>query len=106
MLSILVAAAAAVLVGALFKIALVHSIWGAIVPGLVTALAAVALLFRRAAGRLDPLVKAAEKHVLGGRRELALKSLREGLSLGRWHPLLPGQLRSQIGMLEYVGGNL
>ena len=93
-------------VGTLFKLTFVHSIWGAMWPGLLAAIVVAALLFRRAAQQLEPLIKTVEKHLTGNRRELAIKTLREGLELGKWHPLLPGQLRVQIGALHYVAGDL
>jgi tetratricopeptide (TPR) repeat protein len=89
--------------GALFSR---HELWLAIALGVVGALGIAIVLLRRTGALLEPLMKSVEKHVIGGRRELALKALREGLGLGRWNPLLPAQLRAQIGILEYVGGSL
>lgn len=106
MLSVLIALASGVLVGVLFNVTFVHSYWGVVPPGLIATVVVAALLLRRAAARLEPVVKGAEKHLVNGRRELALKTLREGLAIGRWHPLLPGQLRVQLGALEYAAGNL
>jgi tetratricopeptide (TPR) repeat protein len=91
------------LMGALFRHA---KGWEAVLIGITAALLISVLLLRRAGARVEPLMKSVEKHIVGGRRELALKSLRDGLALGKWNPLLPSQLRVQIGILEYVAGNL
>lgn len=80
--------------------------WEAIVIGLAAAVVVAVVLLRRVSKRLDPMMKTVEKHITGGRRELALKTLRDGMALGRWHPLLPSQLRVQLGVIEYVGGDL
>src|SRR5438477_223481 len=106
MLSIVVALVAAVAVSAAFKLTFIKSYWGIVGPGLVTMVAVTVLLFRRAAGLLEPLMKQVEKHLAGGRRELAMKAMRDGLPLGRWHPLLPGQIRAQLGIMYYMGGQL
>ena len=37
---------------------------------------------------------------------MAIKALRDAMSLGKWNPFLPGQLREQIGIIEYASGNL
>lgn len=87
--------------GTLRATELVHSWPGAILPGVLVALIAAILLFRRVAGRIGPVVEDAQRHLQGGRREMALSTLREGLRWGKWHPLLEGQLRSQIGALLY-----
>lgn len=91
------------LLGALLKHA---KAWEAVLIGLTVAIVGAVLLLRRAGAQLDPLMKTVEKHITGGRRELALKALRDGMVLGKWNPLLPAQLRVQIGIMEYVAGNL
>jgi len=59
---------------------------------------------RRIGKMINPVVEEAQRHLQGGRRELALKSLRDGLRYRRWHPLLEPQLRTQIGLLLYDQG--
>jgi tetratricopeptide (TPR) repeat protein len=91
----------------LINAALGHAkVWEAIALGITVAVVVAVVLLRRAGTRLEPVMKNVEKHVAGGRRELALKTLRESLTLGKWNPLLPGQLNTQIGILEYVAGDL
>ena len=91
------------LFGALFKHA---RVWEAALLGLVGGATVGVLLLRRTGAMIEPLMKTVEKHIIGGRREMALKALRDGLPLGAWNPLLPAQLHVQIGILEYAAGNL
>jgi tetratricopeptide (TPR) repeat protein len=101
-ISLVAAAAAAGGIKALFP----HSTWSLIFPFLVVFVACVAFLLRRVGKRIEPLVKEAERHLMGGRREMALKSLESGLPWQRWHPLIGPQLRAQIGALHYDSGKL
>jgi Flp pilus assembly protein TadD len=84
----------------------VHSVGGAITPGVIAAIVAAVFLLRRVGKMLNPLVDEAQRHIQGGRRELGLKALQKGLTLARWHPLIEGQLRTQIGVLHYAAGKL
>jgi tetratricopeptide (TPR) repeat protein len=105
-LSILVAILSGVVVAALFRVTGVsHSVAGAITPGVIAMIIAVIFLMRRVGKMVNPVVEEAQRHLQGGRQELALKSLRDGLRFGRWHPLLQPQLRTQIGLLLYAQGD-
>ena len=107
MLSIVVAILSGVVVGGLFRVTgLSHSVAGAITPGVIAMIVAVIFLMRRVGGMINPVVEEAQRHLQGGRRELALKSLRDGLRFERWHPLLAPQLRTQIGLLLYDQGDI
>ncbi len=106
MWTILLAFLAASAVTGGLKLAFPHSSWSLIFPFLVTLVAAAALLLRRVGKKLEPIMKQAEKHLLGGRRELALKSLDEGMALRTWHPMIAGQLHAQIGAMHYDAGDL
>lgn len=107
MLTIVVSLISGILVGALLRLTgAVHSIPGAILPALAVTLIAAVFLLRRLSKRIEPIVADAQRHMQGGRKEMALKALRSGLWLGRWHPLIEGQLRTQIGVLEYASGNV
>jgi tetratricopeptide (TPR) repeat protein len=104
-LSIVVAILSGVVVGGLFRLTgVTHSIAGAIMPGVLATVIAVIFLMRRIGQMINPVVEEAQNHLKGGRRELALKSLRDGLRFRRWHPLLEPQLRTQIGLLLYDEG--
>lgn len=74
---------------------------GVVAPGVLTALVVLFLLLRRSSRRVEPLVKEAEKHIAGGRVELAIKTIEGGMSLGRWNPLVPAQLRALVGSLYF-----
>lgn len=105
MLSIVVAILSGVVVGGLFRLTgVTHSIAGAITPGVIATIIAVIILMRQIGKMINPVVEEAQNHLKGGRRELALKSLRDGLRFRRWHPLLEPQLRTQIGLLLYDEG--
>ncbi len=107
MLTFVVALLSGFAVGAAFRLGhLVHSTAGAVTPAIIATIVVTILLFRRAGKHITPLVEEAQRHLQGGRKELALKSLRSGLQWKTWHPLLEGQLRTQIGALLYATGDL
>jgi hypothetical protein len=97
--------AAGVVAGLLSRLFL-SSPWAAVPPAVTVAIVTAFFLLRWASQKLEPVMETVQKHLAGGRKELALSSLREALSFGRWNPLLPGQVRIQIGAIEYVSGNL
>jgi tetratricopeptide (TPR) repeat protein len=104
-LSIVVAILSGVVVGGIFRLTgVTHSVAGAITPGVIATIVAAIILMRRIGKMINPVVEEAQRHLQGGRRELALKSLRDGLRFRRWHPLLEPQLRTQIGLLLYDQG--
>jgi tetratricopeptide (TPR) repeat protein len=106
-LSIVLAILSGVVVGAIFRLTGVsHSFAGAITPGVIAMIIAAIVLMRRIGKMINPVVEEAQRHLQGGRRELALKSLRDGLRFRRWHPLLEPQLRTQIGLLLYDQGDI
>jgi tetratricopeptide (TPR) repeat protein len=106
-LSIVVAILSGVVVGAVFRLThLTHSLAGAITPGVIATIVAAIFILRRIGKVINPVVEEAQRHLQGGRRELALKSLRDGLRFRRWHPLLEPQLRTQIGLLLYDQGEI
>jgi hypothetical protein len=106
-LSILIGLLSGVIIGAIFPLAhIVHSVWGGIAPGIGGAVLVTVLLLRRAGKRVNPLIEEVQRHLTGGRRELALKTLRDGLQHRLWYPLLEGQLRMQIGLLLYDQGDI
>jgi hypothetical protein len=81
-----------------------HSISALLVWGLAGFTASFIVLGRRAAKRVEPLMAEAQKQLGAGRIEKAVETLRSGFVVARWHPLLPGQLHAQIGLLLYVAG--
>jgi tetratricopeptide (TPR) repeat protein len=106
-LSIVVAIMSGVVVGGLFRLTgVTHSIAGAVTPGIIASIVAAVIIMRRIGKAINPVVEEAQRHLQGGRRELALKSLRDGLRFRHWHPFLAPQLRTQIGLLLYDQGDL
>lgn len=107
MLSIVVAILSGVVVAALFRVTgVVHSTAGAVTPGVIALIVAAIIILRRVGKMVNPVVEEAQRHLQGGRRELALKALQNGLRFRRWHPMLEPQLRMQIGLLLYDQGDL
>jgi tetratricopeptide (TPR) repeat protein len=106
-LSIVMAILSGVIVSLAFRLTgVTHSWAGAITPGILATIIAVIFLMRRIGKMINPVVEEAQRHMQGGRRELALQSLRAGLRFKGWHPLLEPQLRTQIGLLLYDQGDL
>ena len=106
MLSIFVAVLSGVIVGALFRLThVVHTTAGAITPGVIALVVVAILMFRRIGKLINPIVEEAQRHIKGGRNDMALKSLRDGLKHKAWHPLLETQLRTQIGLMLYSTGD-
>jgi tetratricopeptide (TPR) repeat protein len=81
-----------------------HSLSALLVWGLTTAVASFILIGRRAAKRIEPLMADSQKHIQAGRIDKAVETLSAGFKVGRWHPLLPGQIEAQVGILLYVAG--
>jgi tetratricopeptide (TPR) repeat protein len=106
MLTIALALAAAFAVTGAIKLAFVHSTWSLILPFSLTFVGVVVVALRRVGKKLEPIMEEAQRHILGGRRELALTSLRSGFALGPWHPMIVSQLRAQVGALHYDAGKL
>src|SRR5262245_12160580 len=105
MLTIVTAIAVGIVTGTLSRFVL-HSLASTITCGVLATIVTLVLLMRHFGRKVQPLVEDATLHLQAGRRELALKALREGLSYRNWHPMLEGQLRAQIGALHYVTGDL
>ena len=103
MLTILTSILLGLAVGAVFRLShMVHTLPGAITPAVVAAVAAAILIMRRVGKQVQPVVEEAQRHLQGGRRELALKSLKQALGFRLWHPLLAGQIHAQVGALHYA----
>jgi hypothetical protein len=81
-----------------------HAVSGLIVWGLFGFIASFIVLTRRAGKRVEPLMSEAQKHLQAGRLEKAVETLKLGFGPAKWHPLLPSQIHSQIGILLYVAG--
>lgn len=95
------------LVGGLVRVSgLVHSVAGSILPGFLVTIGVAFFLLRRSGQFISGLVDEAGQHMKGGRKEMAIKTLREGLKYSRWNPLLAPQLRAQIGILLYASNDL
>ncbi len=107
MLTVFLSLFVGVLVGGVVRLTgLVHSWAGTIMPGLLAAMGVSFFFLRRTGQFISGLVDEATNHMKAGRKELALKSLREGLKYSRWNPLLAPQLRAQIGILLYAQNDL
>ena len=80
--------------------------WGwAILFSLVLAFVAWILLARRFARRLQPAMAQVQKQMEAGLWAPAMQSLEDLLPMGRWIPMLRGQVLAQMGMLAYHSGD-
>ncbi|MBX3462713.1 MAG: hypothetical protein KF830_06055 [Planctomycetes bacterium] len=79
--------------------------WAFLVPiALVVAFVAWILVARRLARRLQPAMARVQKQLEAGLWAPAMQSLEDLLPMGRWIPLLRGQVLAQMGMLAYQSG--
>jgi tetratricopeptide (TPR) repeat protein len=79
--------------------------WGWAIPiALVLFIASWILLARRLAQRLQPVMTRVQRQMEAGMREAAMESLESLLPLGKWIPLLRGQVLGNMGMLAYHSG--
>ncbi|BDG07793.1 tetratricopeptide repeat protein [Anaeromyxobacter paludicola] len=74
----------------------------AVVPGLITAVAAYIVLARRSQKQLEALFEGMQREVQAQRPEKAIALLKGGFALAPWQFLVASQLHSQIGVLLYV----
>ncbi|HEX5052395.1 MAG TPA: hypothetical protein VFZ65_11520 [Planctomycetota bacterium] len=63
------------------------------------------VIARRFASRLQPAMGRIQKQMEAGMFDAAMQSLEDMLPMGKWIPLLKGQIVAQMGMLAYHGGN-
>ncbi|MCB9877668.1 MAG: hypothetical protein H6835_08725 [Planctomycetes bacterium] len=62
------------------------------------------LIARRLATRLQPAMMQVQRQMEAGRPELAMQTMEDMLPLGKWVPMLKGQLLAQMGILAYHMG--
>ncbi|MCA8964130.1 MAG: hypothetical protein H6838_01980 [Planctomycetes bacterium] len=62
------------------------------------------LLARNVAKRLQPAMGRIQKQMEAGMLDAAMQSLEDLLPLGRWVPMLKGQVLAQMGMIAYHTG--
>ncbi len=60
---------------------------------------------RRVARKLEPIYQQAQRQIAAGKVALAIESLRALLPLGKWMPLLSGQIHAQLGFLHHQNGD-
>lgn len=106
MYSILISFGAALAVLLLWALLLIPGSWGwGIFFGLVTLIAVWIVLARRMRRRIEPGFKQMQRQVEAGLIQPAIESLEAMLPLGRWMPMLTGQIYAQIGQLAYHSGD-
>jgi tetratricopeptide (TPR) repeat protein len=80
--------------------------WGWAIPiGLVTFVITWVLVARRLAKRLHPAMARVQKQMEARMFDAAMQSLEDLLPMGRWVPMLRGQLLAQMGLLAYHAGD-
>ncbi len=75
----------------------------AILFSLVLFVAAWILIARKIAARLHPAMARVQKQIEARNFDGAMQSLEEMLPLGKWVPMLRGQLLAQMGMIAWYG---
>ena len=79
--------------------------WGWGIPFTIVAFIVIWILItRRLAKQLQPAMEQVQRQMQQGHTKLALQTLEDMLPLGKWVPLLDGQVRAQMGMLAYHSG--
>lgn len=81
-----------------------HWAWG-IVFTLVFAIVIWILIARRIGKQIQPAMEQVQRQMQQGHVKLAIQTLEDMLPLGKWVPMLRGQVIAQMGMLEYYQGD-
>lgn len=79
---------------------------GSIVPGLVAAIGVYFVVARRTWKKLEALFEEVQRELQAQRVEKAVKVLERGFALAPWQFLVASQVHAQIGVLQYVKGDL
>jgi tetratricopeptide (TPR) repeat protein len=75
---------------------------GAVVPGLIAAVAAYLVLVRRSFRQLEALFEAAQRELQANHFEKALATMERGFALAPWQFLMASQIHAQLGVLHYI----
>jgi tetratricopeptide (TPR) repeat protein len=113
MINLIKSLLAGLLVAALFKLTFVDSLWGLILPFLITAIGLFIFLARRSARTLEALVQKVQIDLQTlsptsppserqAAMDKAVETLKGGLAIGRDQFLVNSQLHAQIGQIYYV----
>lgn len=81
-----------------------HWGWG-IFFTIVLALVIWVLIARRIGKQIQPAMEQVQRQMQQGHVKLAIQTLEDMLPLGKWVPMLRGQVIAQMGMLEFYQGN-
>lgn len=106
MLTFVLGALAGLAVAAILRLTHLLSTPGTILPSLIVFTVVVLLMLRRTSKIVEGIIKGAEKHITGGRVEMAIKEVQGAMRWGRWHPFVPGQLHAIVGTLYYDTGKM
>jgi tetratricopeptide (TPR) repeat protein len=81
-----------------------HWAWG-IVFTVLSSVVIWILIARRIGKQIQPAMEQVQRQMQQGHVKLAIQTLEDMLPLGKWVPMLRGQVIAQMGMLEYYQGN-
>ena len=81
-----------------------HWAWG-IIFTIVFSIVIWILIARRIGKQIQPAMEQVQRQMQQGHVKLAIQTLEDMLPLGKWVPMLRGQVIAQMGMLEYYQGN-
>ena len=63
------------------------------------------LIARRVGKQIQPAMEQVQRQMQQGHVKLAIQTLEDMLPLGKWVPMLHGQVVAQMGMLEFYQGD-
>jgi len=79
-------------------------VWGIVFTTLLAVVIWI-LIARRIGKQIQPAMEQVQRQMQQGHVKLAIQTLEDMLPLGKWVPMLRGQLVAQMGMLEFYQGN-
>ena len=106
MLSILISVASAIVVVLVWGLGQLPGGWGlGIFLGLLLMVGLWIFLARRIRRQIEPAFKQVQRLAEAGKASAAIETLEGILPMGRWMPMLSGQIRAQIGVFAHQMGD-
>lgn len=77
------------------------AVWGAIFA-VVTFMLLNYVLSKRTMKKVTEVMESAGKNLQGGKFDLAVRTMEEGLKYGKWMLMVESQIKAQIGIIQYL----